>query len=62
MVAEKWNDPLFLPVTSPKADLHSDFALPIAIAYDTVATLQPATAEKIEEKWSQMNLSLRRGI
>lgn len=62
MVAEKWNDPLFLPVTSPKADLHSDFALPIAIAYDTVATLQPATAEKVEEKWSQMNLSLRRGI
>jgi hypothetical protein len=27
-----------------------------------VATLQPATAEKVEEKWSQMNLSLRRGI
>ena len=62
MVANKWNDPLFLPVTSLKPDTHSDFSLPIALSYETVSKLQPATVEKVEEKWNTMILALKRGI
>jgi hypothetical protein len=62
MVANKWNDPLFLPVTSVKPNTHSDFARPIPLSFDTVSMLQPATMEKVEEKWNSMNLALKRGI
>jgi len=62
MVATKWNDPLFLPVTSVKPNTHSDFARPIPLSFDTVSMLQPATMEKVEEKWNSMNLALKRGI
>ena len=61
MVANKWNDPLFHPTTSVK-DHHSDFARPIAIPFDSVASMQPATPEKAEEKWNTMNLTLKRII
>lgn len=33
MMEEKWND-LYLPATSAKPDLHSDFANFIAVSYD----------------------------
>ena len=61
MVSKKWNDPLFSPVTSVK-DTHSDFSRPIAIPYESVGKLQPATPEKVEEKWNSMNLALKRAI
>ena len=61
MVANKWNDPLFHPTTSVK-DNHSDFARPIAIPFDAVASMVPATPEKVEEKWNTMNLTLKRII
>ena len=62
MVANKWNDPLFLPITSLKPDTHSDFSLPIALSYESVNKLQPASVEKVEEKWNSMILALKRGI
>ena len=61
MVANKWNDSLFQPTTSVK-DSHSDFARPISIPFDAVANIQPATPEKVEEKWNSMNLALKRVI
>jgi len=61
MVAAKWNDTSFQPVTSVKAT-HSDFARPISIPFDVVSNCQPATPEKVEEKWNAMNLALKRGI
>ena len=62
MVANKWNDPRFLPITSLKPDTHSDFSLPIALSYESVSKLQPATVEKVEERWNAMILALKRGI
>ena len=61
MVAEKWNDELFFPTTSIK-DSHSDYSRPIAIPWESVEKLQPATPEKVEEKWNSMNLALKRAI
>ena len=61
MVAEKWNDELFSPTTSIK-DSHSDYSWPIAIPWESVEKLQPATPEKVEEKWNSMNLALKRAI
>ena len=61
MVAAKWNDTDFQPITSVKAT-HSDFACPIAILFDVVGNFQPATPEKVEEKWNAMNLALKHGI
>jgi hypothetical protein len=62
MVANKWNDLNFLPVTSVKSDTHSNFARPISLSFETVSTLQPATMEKVKEKWNSMNLALKHGI
>ena len=61
MVANKWNDPLFQPTTSVKGT-HSDFARAISIPFDSVCKFQPATPEKVEEKWNAMNLALKRAI
>lgn len=61
MVSEKWNDKSFAPTTSVK-ETHSDFARPIPIPFDVVRHFLPATPEKVEEKWSAMNLALKRGI
>jgi hypothetical protein len=60
-VAQTWNDPLFHPRTSVK-DSHSDFAQPIAIPFEAVSSMSPATPEKVEEKWNSMNLALKRKI
>ena len=37
MVANEWNDPLFMAVTSVKPDTHSEFSLPIALSYESVS-------------------------
>jgi len=60
MVSGKWNDKSFTPTTSVK-ETHSDFARPIPIPFDVVSHFLPATPEKVEEKWSAMNLALKRG-
>jgi hypothetical protein len=56
MVANKWNNPNFLPVTSVKNDTHCNFARPILLSFETVSTLQPATMEKVEEKWDSSGI------
>ncbi len=61
MVANKWNDPLFQPMTLVK-ETHSDFARLISIPFDAVSKLQPATPEKVEEKWNTMNLALKQAF
>ena len=58
MVAKKWNDPLFSTTTSVK-DSHSDYSRPISIPFEAIEKLQPATPEKVEEKWNSMNLALK---
>lgn len=62
MMADRWNDPNFLPVTGIFPELHSDFSRPIALNHDYVSQMQVATAEKVEEKWNTMNLRLKRVI
>jgi hypothetical protein len=62
LMADKWNDPLFLPVTAALPDVHSEFGRPIPLSYETVSHMQPATAEKVEERWQSMNLALNRII
>ena len=59
LVANTWNDCNFLPVTSVKVYTHSNFSRPIAVSFDLVEKLQPATMEKVEEKWNAMNLALK---
>ena len=49
-------------MTSVKPDTHSDFAAPIYCAFESVSHMQPATPEKVEEKWNSMNLALKRVI
>lgn len=61
MVSDKWNDESFSPTTSVK-ETHSDFARPISIPFEVVSQFQMATPEKVEEKWNQMNLALKRCI
>ena len=62
MVEKKWNDADYLPVTSLKPETHSDFAQPIYCAFEAVSHMQPATPEKVEEKWNSINLALKRVI
>lgn len=57
-MADKWNHPSFLPITTALPGIHSEFAWPIRLVFDTVSHIQPATAEMIEETWQAMNLQL----
>ena len=49
---------MFLPVNASLPLVHSDFAQPIPLAFDSVSHMQSATAEKVEERWQSMNLQL----
>ena len=62
LMADKWTDPMFLPITAALPDVHSEFGLPIPLAFETVSHMQPATVEKVEERWQSMNLQLNRII
>lgn len=62
ILADKWNDPNFLPVKGVLPDLSPDFAHPFAILYEFVHQMQVATAEKVEEKWNSINLQLKHAI
>ena len=33
LLADKWNDPLFLPITAALPDVHSEFSGPIPLTY-----------------------------
>ena len=51
LLANKWNDPLFLPISASFPDLHAE-------SFETVSHMHPATAEKCEGKWQTLNLQL----
>ena len=53
-MADKWNDPHFLPCTFIVGEMHSDFALPIVINHNLVSDLALATSGKVKDKWSSL--------
>jgi hypothetical protein len=61
-VANKYNDPTFLPVTSMRPDTHSDFTQPIHCPHEAVSHMTPATPGNVEEKWNTMNFQLKHVI
>jgi hypothetical protein len=62
LMADKWNDKNFEPETASLPEVHSEFALSDIILHIEVANLTPATAEKVEDKWSSMILEMNRCI
>ena len=62
LLAEKWNDKNFSPETVAIPALHTDFTFSDVILHADVATMTPATAEKVEDKWSSMILEMNRCI
>jgi hypothetical protein len=62
LMANKWNDKNFEPETASMPEVHSEFALSDVILHIEVAHLTPATAEKVEDKWSSMILEMNRCI
>ena len=62
LMADRWNNQDFEPETESLPDLHPDFAVSDTIFYFDVASLTPATAGKVEEKWASMILEMNRCI
>jgi hypothetical protein len=62
LLATKWNSPDFAPETEVVEDLHTDFSNPIYIPHRLVSKLTPATPDKVQEKFSTMNVHLIRII
>lgn len=62
MLADKWNDPLFMPETEELDDLHSDFVLSQLLSFTQVENMAAATAEKCQGKLSSMIVELTRII
>ena len=58
LIADKWNDQLFLPIMAVLPNVHLDFSQPIAVAFESVSHMQLATVEKGEERPLSMNLQL----
>ena len=61
-MADKWNDKSFAPETVAMPEVHTEFSFSDVILHDEVADLTPATAEKVEDKWSSMILEMNRCI
>ncbi len=62
LLAEKWNDKKFEPETVAIPELHTDFTFSDIILHVEVAHMTPATAEKVEDKWSSMVLEMNHCI
>ena len=62
MLSEKWNNPLFNPVSVEVPDLHSNFGAEISLAHRKVADFAPATPEKIQHKIATLIVLLTRRI
>jgi hypothetical protein len=60
LLATKLNNPDFAPETEVVEDLHADFSNPIHIPHSRVAALSSATPDKVQEKFSTMNVNLVR--
>ena len=52
LMADKWNDESFELETVTMQELHMDFTFLDIILHADVANMTPATAEKVEDKWS----------
>ena len=62
MIADKWNDPDFNPVTRVTKCHHADFTLPIDLCHSKVASLVPADATSIKNRLSTIRVTLLRII
>jgi hypothetical protein len=62
LLAEKWNDEKFEPDTVAMPEVHTDYTCSDIIMHVEVAHMTPATAEKVEDKWSSMVLEMNRCI
>ena len=61
-MADKWNDKSFEPETVAMPDACTEFSFSDIILHSEVADLTPASAEKVEDKWSSMVLEMNRCI
>ncbi|KAG7347941.1 hypothetical protein IV203_016646 [Nitzschia inconspicua] len=62
-IADLWNDPGFAPVTEGGlAELHFDFIPSIAVPYEKVSSMNPATPQFVQNKITGMVTSLTRII
>ncbi|KAG7353942.1 hypothetical protein IV203_003298 [Nitzschia inconspicua] len=62
-IANLWNDPGFAPVTEGGlAELHFDFIPSIAVPYEKVSSMNPATPQFVQNKITGMVTSLTRII
>ena len=62
LIAEKWNNPLFEPLTEALSDLHPDFEFSEKLTFDLVANMAKATPERVKDKLQSLNVSLTRVI
>jgi len=51
MLADKWNDPLFLPFPVSVPDLSLYFSMPIPVPHKLLSHMQLVTVDKDEERW-----------
>lgn len=61
LIADKWNDKDFNPV-APASECHEDFAAPTNCAHSQVATLMPATSQRVEDALASIRSNLLRVI
>jgi hypothetical protein len=57
VIAELWNSPDYNPV-SPPSDCHADFQAATVYSYEDVASLSPATPQRIEDIFTSMRRDL----
>jgi hypothetical protein len=63
LIADLWNDPTFEPRTEGNlSDLHIDFAEPIDLRFEKVASMNPANPKLVQGKFSAMITELTRII
>jgi hypothetical protein len=58
MIANKWNDCMFNPVSVVNPDLHTSFSSTKDLGWSEVQHLASATAEKVKQKLSEMRAKL----
>lgn len=58
MIADKWNDCMFNPVSVVNPDLHTSFSSAKDLGWSEVQHLASATAEKVKQKLSEMRAKL----
>ncbi len=62
MMADKWNDEHFAPVTASQPDWHPHYADSVTITHKMVLDYLPPNAEKVKEQFESMMTVLKRTI